>query len=277
MKYRQIRVISGKGPGPDRFAEALRGIWIDSSGSLYAAGDSEVKVLSTEGELKRRWSTSKPGYSVAVTDDGAVYVGEVGRLERFDASGQLVDTWTDDERLGVVTAIDFHGDYVIIADALDRCLRRFDKTGKWINNIGKDNRTKGFLIPNRHLDFRIDAEGIIHACNPAKFRVERYTLEGELLGHFGHFGTKRPENFPGCCNPTNMTLDGKGHVFVTEKAGPRMKVYDQSGELLTWVGNEPFDPNCKNMDIAVDANGLVYVVDTVRLRICVFAPQEAGE
>lgn len=277
MNYRQIRTISGKGTKPDQFAEELRGIWIDAAGLVYAVGDHEVKVLSAEGKLQRRWQTGKPGYCVAVADDGVVYVGEVGQVEKFDASGQLIGTWKDDERLGLVTAIDFAGDFVIVADALDRCLRRFDKEGKWLNNIGKDNKMKGFLIPNRHLDFRVDAEGIIHACNPAKFRIERYTLTGELLGHFGKFGTHKPEDFPGCCNPTNMTLDGKGHVIVTEKAGPRMKVYDSSGKLLSWVGSDTFDPNCKNMDVAVDSEGLIYVVDTVRLHICVFAPERSGE
>jgi len=277
MKYRQIRVISGKGSGPNQFAKELRGVWVDQAGLVHAVGDNEVKVFSEVGELQRRWATAKPGYCVAVTDDGTVYVGEVGQIEKFDSTGHPVGIWRDDERLGVVTAIDFFGDYVIVADALDRCIRRFDKSGKWINNIGKDNKTKGFLMPNRHLDFRVDGEGIIHACNPAKFRVERYTLEGELLGHFGKFGTRRVEDFPGCCNPTNMTLDGKGHVFVTEKAGPRMKVFDSDGRLVAWVGNDAFDPNCKNMDLAVDGKGLVYVVDTMRLHICVFAPDDVGE
>ncbi len=277
MEYRQIRVISGKGSGPEQFTEALRGVWVDRRGLVYAVGDNEVKVLNANGELQRRWQTDKPGYCVAAADDGAVYVGEVGQVEKFDASGRPVGTWKDNERLGVVTAIDFAGDYVIVADALDRCLRRFDNEGKWINNIGKDNKTKGFLIPNRHLDFRVDSEGIIHACNPAKFRIERYTLAGELLGHFGKFGTRRVEDFKGCCNPTNVTLDVKGHVIVTEKAGPRMKVYDSTGNLLAWVGGDVFDPSCKNMDVAVDAEGLIYVVDTIRLHICVFAPEGVGD
>jgi hypothetical protein len=74
-----------------------------------------------------------------------------------------------------------------------------------------------------------------------------------------------------------VTVDGKGHVIVTEKAGPRIKVYDSTGKLLAWVGGELFDPNCKNMDVAVDAEGLIYVVDTIRLHVCVFALESPGE
>jgi sugar lactone lactonase YvrE len=274
MDYRQVRVIGGKGSQPHQFAHELRGICLDRTGLIYAVGDSEVKVLDVEGKLQRRWPTEGPGYSVAADEKNTLYVGEVDRIEKFDQAGRHMATWKDEDRLGVITAIAFFGDYILVADARDRCIRRYDRSGQWLNNIGKDNNTKGFLIPNGHLDFSVDAQGIIHAVNPAKHRVERYSLTGELLGHFGRFGTHRPEDFPGCCNPTNLALSREGQIIVTEKAGPRMKVYDTAGKLLALVGREAFDPNCKNMDVATDSRGLIYVVDTVRLHVCVFAPEE---
>ena len=274
MDYRQVRVIGGKGSQPHQFAHELRGICLDRTGLIYAVGDSEVKVLDVEGRLQRRWPTEGPGYSVAVDEENTLYVGEVEQIEKFDQSGRHTGTWKDEDRLGVITASAFFGDYILVADARDRCLRRYDRSGRWLNNIGKDNNTKGFLIPNGHLDFSVDAQGVIHAVNPAKHRVERYSLTGELLGHFGKFGTRRPEDFPGCCNPTNLALNRKGQIIVTEKAGPRVKLYDAAGKLLALVGREAFDPICKNMDVATDARGLIYVVDTVRLHICVFAPEE---
>ena len=84
---------------------------------------------------------------------------------------------------------------------------------------------------------------------------------------------KRPEDFPGCCNPTNLTLNKHNQVIVTEKAAPRMKVYDAKGKLLSLVGPQAFNPGCKNMDVATDSQGRIYVIDTVRLHICVFAPE----
>jgi sugar lactone lactonase YvrE len=274
MRYRKVRTISGKGPGANQFAEALRGIGIDRAGMIYAAGDSEIKVFDAQAELQTRWRTDRPGYCVAIDDDGTVYVGEAGQLEIFDTAGKRLTTWQDADRLGLVTTIGFFREHVLVADAQDRCIRRYDTRGQWLNDIGKNNTTKGFLIPNGHVDFAVDAQGIIHAPNPAKHRVERYDLTGDLLGHFGRFGGRRPEDFPGCCNPTNLTLDRQGHVIVTEKAGPRLKVYSPVGKLLAVVGAEAFDANCKNMDVAVDSLGNVYVVDTVRLHICVFAPEQ---
>jgi sugar lactone lactonase YvrE len=132
---------------------------------------------------------------------------------------------------------------------------------------------KGFLIPNGVLDFGVDAKGILHAANPGKHRVERYTPEGKLLGHFGRFDGRDPAGFTGCCNPTNVAVTDGAHVWVTEKAGPRAKVYDAGGKLLEVIAADVFDPNCKNMSIAAGSRGRVYVADTVKLRIFVFEPR----
>ncbi len=272
MDYQPAGILSGKGSEPHQFATALRGIDVNDGDRIYAVGDSEVKVFDPTGSLHRRWPTSRPGHSVAVAEE--VYVGQQGQVEIFDYSGQLLHTWRDPQRLGLVTAIGFLPDYVLFADARDRSIRRFDRQGKPVNDIGKDNRMKGFNIPNGSLDFAVDLRGVIHAANPGKHRVERYTPEGELLGHFGRFDGQNPEGFAGCCNPTNVTVTSQGHVVVTEKAGPRAKVYDSEGSLLAVIATDCFDPNCKNMDVAVDSEGRVYVVDTVRLEINVFAPVE---
>ncbi len=270
MPYKQVQVISGKGDGPGRFSSTLRSITVDERNRLYAVGDSEVKVFDADGRLRRRWPTSKPGHAVAVAADGSVYVGQAGQVEIFDGEGRLANTWIDAERLGLVTAIGFVQGGVLVGDAKDRAIRRYETGGKFLNNIGKNNRMQGFLIPNGVLDFSVDAGGIIHAANPGKHRVERYTAEDQLLGHFGRFDGLDPSGFSGCCNPTNVTVLGPDRIYVTEKADPRAKVYDFQGKLLSVIATDVFDPNCKNMDIAVDARGRVYVADTVRLEILAF-------
>ncbi|MFH1747989.1 MAG: PQQ-binding-like beta-propeller repeat protein [Planctomycetota bacterium] len=275
--YRQVAVIAGADAKRGRFNETLNGLALDSQDRLYAVGDSVVRVFSPAGELLREWTTERPGYAVAVAEDGTVYVGQAGQVQVFDKEGKLRATWRDAERLGVVTAIGVVGDEVVLADAKDRCLRRYDRQGQFINNIGKDNRMHGFLIPNGAVDFTVDAQGVIHAANPGRHRVEKYTLEGKQVGRYGRFGGSDLAGFTGCCNPTNIALAKNGRVVVTVKADPHVKVFDAGGEkLLAIVGREAFDPNCKNMDVVVDSRGRIYVADTVRLQICVFAPEEAA-
>ena len=263
MQYRQVQVIRGT------FQSAVRGLATDTRGLLYAAGDSEINVFDTAGRLERHWATSRPAHSVAV-DGGAVYVGQEGRIEIFEGPGKPVRTWRNDGLLGRVTAIGFLKDSVLAADASARAIRLFDRSGRFLNNIGSDNAVKGFLIPNGVLDFAVDAQGIVHAANPGKHRVERYSPAGELLGHIGRFDGNDPAGFTGCCNPTNVAV--RDHIYVTEKAVPRAKAYDFSGKLLAVIAADVFDPNVKNMSIAAGPHGRVYVVDTVKLAIFAFDP-----
>jgi len=271
MKYERNRILSGRGGAPHQFLHSLTGITVGDQDQLYAVGDSVVKVFDSEGNFMKTWPTSQPGFSLG-TDGRTVYVGEEKQIEIFENSGQLLSTWRDSQRLGRVTAIGLLEDEVLVADALARCIRRFDGEGSFLNNIGDSNRMKGFNIPNGTLDFAIDRRGIIHACNPGKHRVEKYSPDGELLGHIGRFDGRDPEGFPGCCNPTNVTVTDRDWLYVTEKAGPRAKILDFEGNLITVVADDLFDPNCKNMDVAVDSRERVYVVDTVGLQINVFVP-----
>ena len=273
MQYRHVHVISGKGAAPDRFAATLHGIAVDGRGQLYAAGDSEIKMFDAAGRLQRRWSTSSAALSVAIAGDGAVYAGGLRQIEIFDGAGKLLHTWRDESLLGRVTAIGFTRDSVLAGDAADRAIRRFDRGGRFLNNIGKDNPVNGFLIPNGVVDFAVDAHGTIHAPNPGKHRVEQYSPSGELLGHMGRFDGIDPAGFTGCCNPTNVAV--RDAIYTAEKAGPRVKAYDFSGKLLAVIATDVFDANCKNMNIAVDPKGRVYVVDTVKLAILVFEPVKA--
>jgi sugar lactone lactonase YvrE len=267
--------IGGKGTAAHQFVEALRGLAVDDAGRIYAVGDSVVKVFDDRGELLTRWKTAKPGFCVAVDDTGRIWVGQHAQVEIFDGEGRPVDTWRDPERLGLVTAIGFAGGDVFLADAHARWIRRYDGEGRWINDIGSQHRKGGFHIPNGVVDFAVDDQGILHVANPGMHRVERYEADGTLLGHFGRFDGRDPAGFPGCCNPTNVTVNRAGQVIVTEKAGPRLKIYDPEGQLLTVVADDLFDPAAKNMDIAVDDKGRVYVGDTVTLEIHVFPPPAA--
>ncbi len=273
MKYRLIRTISGRGQEPDQFTETLRGIAVDSDGRVFAVGDSAVRVFQADGRLLHTWSTSSPGYCIAIASNGHVYVGLAGQIEIYEADGTPITAWRDEQHLGLVTAIGFANTSVLAADANARCIRRLGPNGKLLNTIGDDNRRSGFLIPNGVIDFAVDRTGTIHAANPGCHRVERFAIDGTRLGHFGRFDGQDPSGFSGCCNPTNVAVDDRGRIFVTEKAGPRAKVYDSDGALLSVVADSQFELACKNMDLAVDSKGQVYVADTVKLQILVFAPQ----
>ncbi|MFV2066513.1 MAG: NHL repeat-containing protein [Pirellulales bacterium] len=272
MTFDYVQTISGKGPRRDQFQKALRAVGVDRAGQIYAVGDQEIKAFAPLGEgarLRGRWPTAMAGRSIAIDGKNQVYVGETGQVEIFDADGKLLRRLSDKERLGRVTAVAISTDELLVADASHRCIRRYNTDGKWLGDIGADNNTHGFLIPNGRLDFCTDPTGIVHAVNPSKHRVERYGLNGKLIGHFGRFGP-RVEDFPGCCNPLNIARSAGGVLVVAEKAPPRIKAYNDQGKLLAAGGTDRLDPNCKNLDLAIDPQGTLYVTDTVRLQVVVF-------
>jgi len=274
IQYHKTAVISGRGTGRNQWRTSLTAIVADDTGLVYAAGDREIKVFdSSTGTLRRQWPTLRPGRCVTLDSEGHVYVGEAGQIEVFDTMGKRRDLWRDPDRLGLVTALDFSDDAIFVGDAKNRCIRRFDRQRRHQNDIGHDTRTHGFIIPNGQLDFDLDSQGIVYAAHSGKHRVEHYSPDGALLGRFGRFGMRDPAHFRGCCNPTNLALTADGNIVVTEKAGPRVKVYDRKGELLSVMGEKTFDPNCRNMDIATDPLGRIYVTDTVRLQIVVYAAE----
>lgn len=269
MEYRADRRIGG----PDRFQGAVRGLAVDRGDRLYVAAGAAIAVFSPEGDPLREWSTSQPGFSVSIDERDRVWVGQMRQVEVFDSAGALLDTWRDPERLGLVTAIGFASGDVFLADATARWIRRYDHEGRHLNDIGDRHRKGGFHIPNGVVDFAVDAAGVLHVANPGMHRVERYTAAGELVGRFGHFDGRDPAGFGGCCNPTNLAVDGEGRVIVSEKAGPRVKVYAPDGTLLEVVADDAFDPAAKNIDLAVDSQGRIYAIDTARLEIRVFEPR----
>lgn len=269
----------GEGSGTTGFREALRGLAVDRQDRLLAVGDSEVRVFDPDGRPLGSWPTGAPGHAVAVDPADRVWVGEMEQVEIFSPEGSRLDAWREPGQLGLVTAIGFVGEDVFLADASARCIHRYAADGRFLNEIGDRHRKGGFHIPNGVVDFAVDDAGMLHVANPGMHRVERFRADGELLDHFGRFDGQDPAGFPGCCNPTNLTLDPAGRVIVTEKAGPRAKVYSPGGDLLSVLEDPGFDPAAKNMDCALDSRGRLYVADTARLRIFVFravAEERAG-
>lgn len=271
MTYTLLRRFGGKGSEPHQFQATLRAIAVDPRGGVYAVGDKDVKRFGADGRFVRRWTTATQGFGVAVAPDGHVWTGEAGLVEMYTPEGRLAGTLRENTLLGRVSAVGFFRGDVFLGDAKNRCIRRY-RAGKHAATIGTDNRTQGLHIPNGVVSFAVDGGGVLHVANPGKHRVERYSGDGKLLGHIGRFDGVDPAGFQGCCNPTNVALAGSG-IYVTEKAEPRAKVYDLDGKLLAVIAATVFDGNAKNMSIAVNAAGHVFVADTARLEILEFAPQ----
>lgn len=88
--------------------------------------------------------------------------------------------------------------------------------------------------------------------------------------------------------PTNLTLDTQGRVYVSDTGGFRVQQYDAAGKYLRTFGAQGLVPGtfARNKGVAVDLEGRVYVVDAStqvaqifdangRLLLCFGQPNES--
>ena len=167
-------------------------------------------VLSWRGRRRPRRSSGLPVASTCTATPGSTSAGS--RQARRDTPAD-------------VTAIRLIGDEVLVADAAARVIRRYDLRGTEQGVIGAANKTGGFMLPNRSLDFDVDASGVVHATDTGRHRVTSWTLDGTMVASFGKFGMARPEDFVGCCNPVNVAVAPDGSIVTAEKVVARVKVF----------------------------------------------------
>jgi hypothetical protein len=241
---------------------AADGVWV--------LGDATIKRFDAAGAIVSRIELDRLASSIGVDGD-TVWTGFDGEIACYSPSGERVGGFRDAPRLGRVTAVKCVDEFVLAGDATARCVRAYTRRGRWMRNLGVNNNTRGLLIPNGVVDFDVDRRtNTVVVANPGKHRVERYALNGELLGFWGRFGMHSTADFPGCCNPTNVAVACDGRVVVTEKAPPRLKVFSDAGQLLAVRNRDVFDPRAKNMSVAVSDSGQVYVADSAQLIVHVF-------
>lgn len=269
-KYAQSAVL---GALASPHARSLAGIAVSVGDRIWTLGDDEIKAFEPEGRFIRGWKVPQGAACLTVGPDGRVHVGSRGRVDVYDEGGSPVAGFASGNpgKPSLITAIQVFQDEILVADAGVRRIRRYTRTGQQIGEIGAQNKTGGFMLPNGSLDFVVDAGGVVRATDPGRHRVTAWALDGSPLGNFGKFGQMNPEDFTGCCNPVNLAVTPDGKVVTGEKAGARVKVYEPDGTLLAVIGNEHFDAMCTHLHLAVDSQGRILVADPVRREVKIFS------
>ena len=272
---------------------------------LYVAGDKAIKVFSENGSLLATMELAdKPAgagagkpRSLAVSDDGKVYVGMPDHVEVYDGQGNQLASWDNLGPDAVLTSIAVSKADVFVADAGNRIVLHYDTTGKLINRIGgkaapvggEDRNIPGFVIPSPHFDLAVAKDGLLRVVNPGRRRIEAYTLDGDLEFWWGE-SSVAVEGFCGCCNPVNFALLPEGGFVTCEKGLVRVKLYDSEGRFVGVVAGPDqlieagqariceFPEQCQAgaFDVAVDSKGRVFVLDTIKNLVRVFSKKKAG-
>jgi hypothetical protein len=271
------------------FSES-RAIAVDVSGRIYVAGDREVRVFDEHGSKIVEADVGGTPGCLTVDNDGDIYVGLRNHVEVYGEQLTRKASWQELGEKAVLTSIDIYKSDVFVADAGNRVVWRYDKTGQVVGEIGKkdeDRNIPGFVVPSPYFDLAVAKDGLLRVVNPGWHRIEAYTFDGDLELWWGE-SSNSIKGFCGCCNPVNFTIMEDGSFVTCEKGLLRVKIYDPQGnfvcvvagpEQLLGVGDDELERTfgisvTQGFDVAVDQRGHVYVLDTINNEIKIFSKIE---
>jgi len=248
--------------------KAARGLAVGPQDRVYVVGDAGVRVFEPDGRLALEFETGGEPGCLAVAADGTVFVGLVDHLEVYDAAGKRSAAWPSPGVGTLLRSVAVLDDRVFAADAGNRVVLCYDRAGSLVRRIGKastgDEEEGFFLRNNKYFDLAAGpdpgAPGL-WVANAGRFRLERWTSDGELKSWWGT-GSTKVQNFFGCCNPAHFAMLPGGGFVTSEKGLLRVKTYSPEGVFDAVVAPPTdFSEEAGSLDVAADSRGRVLVLD----------------
>ena len=216
---------------------------------------------------------------VTVDKNGEIWVGTRHSVELYDQVGTLLKRWNSFGDRSVITSVAISGEDVYVADAGNRIVYQCNTSGQVISKIGErdqQNGVPGYIIPSAYFEVAIDNDGFLWAANTGRHSLENYNADGSLRTSWGKASLKI-DGFCGCCNPAHFAILADNSFITSEKAIPRIKLYDQHGVFKGVVASPAmFDENAYAPDVAIDADQRVVALDLDRKQVRIFERKENG-
>ena len=268
VRYRQ----TGEIPIAMRRVSALA---VGPAGDVYVAGDRAIHVFATDGrKLSEIDMDDEPTcLAVAGANHAApdrLYVGMRQHVQVLHTDGKPIAEWETIEKANV-TSIAAADEDVFVADMANKIVWRYAPDGTLKGRIGdpdKKRRVPGFVITTPFFDLAVAPDGLLRVVNPRLLRIEAYTFDGDLEGHWGT-ASSEVEGFYGCCNPIHFAIFSDGRFVTAEKGVKRIKVYGKEGHFDCVVAG-PEQMTSQAADLAVDGNDRVLAIDPIARCVRIF-------
>lgn len=271
-------------------AEMSRAIAVDGDGKIYVAADKKIQVYTMPMPIPVEIELAVEPTCLIVKDDGTMLVGAGNTILFLTGAGVETKRFTVPADNAMLTSIAFDDENVFAADAVNKLIWRFGRDGNVVGKIGEKNPDRnipGIVVPSPYFDMAMDIDGLLRVVNPGRHLIEAYTVDGDREWAWGTTSTG-VEGFSGCCNPVALAILPDGSFVTAEKGLVRVKTYDADGrfvnvvagpEQLEWTGpmrvcNTPAECQTQSFDVAVDAEGRIYVLDLSRNVIRIFEKNE---
>lgn len=208
----------------ESFAEYVRtrrGVGTDEKGEAMVVAGT---IAGQEGRERR---FARPSY-VAPAADGSFLAVAFGSNEvlRFDVNGLLVARMRGglrgyDRPFSLAPLPD--GGFVLVEFGSDR-LAICDRAGNVVSTFGQGSGVERLSGPQY---VARDRDGYLYVTDYGKGRVVKYAPDGKYLFEFGKAGPSGG----GLAAPTGIAMLGD-LVYVADRVGPSIEVFDQSGNHL---------------------------------------------
>ena len=261
-------------------------VLVDNAGNIFIAGDFKLVKYDRTGKLLKEIKLDKEPTCIEIDLNGNLIVGMSNVIVILDSQGKIIQEWTAPTAVSLQTSIAVDKDHIFAADALNKLVWCYDREGNVVKRIGQKNPERnipGIVVPSAYFDIAMYPDGLLRVVNPGRHWIEAYTSDGDREWYWGKSGIDI-EGFSGCCNPVSLAVLPDGGFVTAEKGLVRVKTYDADGEFvgvvagpdqLGWVEplrvcKTPEECKAKGFDLAVDKQGRIYILDTVRNVVRIF-------
>ena len=202
-----------------------RGLGRDLSGKTTWVVSAQLDGMLKGGYQFRRPTSIKP------RANGSFWVVAFGSNEvlRFDPNFRLLDSFRGglegfDRPYDVVEAED--GSFFVSEYGANR-IAKCNARGEKVSTFGRTGRADGLLLGPQYMT--LDSRGYLWVTDWGNSRVVRFATDGSFV-----------QSIPGINGPTGIAAY-EDRLYVSEKAGKRILVYDLNGNPLTTLGEGTLD------------------------------------
>ncbi|MFZ1804752.1 MAG: 6-bladed beta-propeller [Nitrospira sp.] len=287
------------------FIAPMYGLCADQQGSLFVVdnGNNRVQKFDNAGNFIILWGSFGSANAnfhnptgIACDGKGDVWVVDTNnhRVQKFDGKlgGYMMKFGSRGNGEGQFNApwgiaVDRVRGYIYVVDSANFRVQKFDMSGEFIMAWGSFGNGDGqFYFPR---GVAVDQEdGTVYVVDMGNHRIQKFDTSTNVLPQLltkwggssaaGHASSALAQEAGQLRSPWGITVDGAGHLYVTDTGNHRIEKFDREGNFITqWGGFGNGDGQFNfPYGVAVDAKGSVFVVDSGNTRVQQFMPADEG-